>query len=80
MMKIPDRRSRGASGGRRVWRAHAASRVEHGVHGEHQSDDAGDGGGKLGGAQVGILREGPEHIVQDVLLLADEARPQVMLI
>ena len=35
-------------------------------------DDAGDGGGKLGGAQVGILREGPEHIVQDVLLLADE--------
>lgn len=54
--------------------AHAASRVEHGVHGEHQSDDAGDGGGKLGGAQVGILREGPEHIVQDVLLLADEGR------
>ena len=43
-----------------MWEAHAASRVEHGVHGEHQSDDAGDGGGKLGGAQVGILREGPE--------------------
>ena len=54
--------------------AHAASRVEHGVHGEHQSDDAGDGGGKLGGVQVGILREGLEHIVQDVLLLADEGQ------
>ena len=52
--------------------AHAAGRVEHGVHGEHQADDAGDGGGELGGAQAGILREGLEHIVQDVLLLADK--------
>ena len=54
--------------------AHAAGRVEHGVHGEHQADDAGDGGGELGGAQAGIRAGSLEHIVQDVLLLADEGQ------
>ena len=61
--------------------AHAASRVEHGVHGEHQSDDAGDGGGETWRASGWqLLRKALSTSCSDVLSWLMRARPQVMLI